>query len=356
MNNRELTYVEALREAVDLCMERDKSVYIMGLGVTDPKRIFTSTTDLIEKYGNKRVLEMPVSENGMTGVAIGSARVGMRPVLVHQRMDFALMSMDQIVNNAAKWNYMYGGNVCVPLTVRMIIGRGWGQGPQHSQNLQALFMHIPGLKVLMPFSPFDAKGLLISAIEDNNPVIFIEHRWLYNTSGYVPENYYTVSSDKARIVNEGNDITIITASYMVLESLRAVDMLKHFDVSVELLDLRCIKPLDVDAIVNSVNKTGKLIVVDSGYFTGGLTAEVSALAGEYSFNNLKAPVKRITTPDCPTPTSRALVKYYYPGAPTIARAALEMLELMPDKEFNAMLDNYENLPCDVPDRFFSGPF
>ncbi|MBI1870547.1 MAG: alpha-ketoacid dehydrogenase subunit beta [Chlamydiae bacterium] len=177
---RELKFFEAIREATTLCMESNPSVYIMGLGVPDPKGIFGTTSGLQEKFGNGRVMDMPVSENGMTGVAIGSALVGMRPILTHQRIDFAMLAMEPMVNQAAKWHYMFGGEAHVPLVVRLIIGRGWGQGPQHSQSLQSWFAHVPGLKVVMPVTPYDAKGLLISSIEDNNPVIFIEHRWLHN--------------------------------------------------------------------------------------------------------------------------------------------------------------------------------
>ena len=175
--NREIKFGEAIREAIDICMRDDKSVFIIGEGVPDPRGIFGSTLGLKEKYGGDRVLDMPLSENGMTGVCIGAALKGMRPIMTHQRMDFALLSMDEIINNAAKWHYMFGGKINIPLVVRMIIGRGWGQGAQHSQNLQALFAHIPGLNVIMPTTPYDVKGLLISSVENNNPVIFIEHRW-----------------------------------------------------------------------------------------------------------------------------------------------------------------------------------
>lgn len=356
MENRQLSYAEAIREALDLTMEKDNSVYLMGLGVGDPKRIFGTTANLIEKYGENRVFEMPVSENAMTGVAIGSTLVGMRPVLSHQRLDFAFMSMDQIVNNAAKWQYMFGGAYKLPLTIRMIIGRGWGQGPQHSQNLQALFMHIPGLKVVMPFSPQDAKGMLISSIEDNNPVIFIEHRWLHNIRGYVPEGHYSIPIGKAKVINEGNDITIITCSYMALETTRAVEILAQYGVSVEVLDLRTIKPLDTESILESVKKTGRVIVVDSGYLTGGLASEISAIAVENAFEYLKSPIKRITLPDSPAPTTRALIKNYYPKAKDIIKTALEMLEIYEDEKLEKILSEYEVLMCDVPDKYFTGPY
>src|SRR5258708_18997424 len=183
---------EALLDATDICVARDPNVYLMGLGVPDPKGIFGTTLGLQQKYGPKRVLDMPVSENGMTGVALGSALVGMRPILTHQRLDFALLAMEQMVNQAAKWHYTFGGELKVPMVIRLIIGRGWGQGPQHSQSLHAWFAHVPGLKVVMPATPADAKGLFIASVEDNNPVIFIDHRWLHNITGQVPKGHYTV--------------------------------------------------------------------------------------------------------------------------------------------------------------------
>jgi len=190
--NREIKFYEALNEALDQCMAAEPSVYVMGLGVPDPKGIFGSTLGLQDRYGPGRVMDMPVAENGMTGVAIGSALAGMRPVMTHQRIDFALLALEQLVNQAANWHYMFAGKMKIPLVIRMIVGRGWGQGPQHSQNLHTWFAHVPGLKVVMPATPYDAKGLLISSIEDDNPVIFIEHRWLYNITGFVPGNMYRV--------------------------------------------------------------------------------------------------------------------------------------------------------------------
>jgi len=201
-SNREIKYFGAIREALDQSMQEDANIFIIGEGVPDPKGIFGTTSGLREKYGEKRVLDMPVSENALTGVCIGAALTGLRPVLMHQRVDFSLLSMDQIINNAAKWHYMFGGQLKVPLVIRMIIGRGWGQGAQHSQNLQALFSHIPGLKVVMPSTAYDAKGLLISSIKDNNPVIFLEHRWLHNISGFVPEESYTIQKGKGKIIGK----------------------------------------------------------------------------------------------------------------------------------------------------------
>ena len=225
-------------------MAKDPSVYIMGLGVPDPKGVFGTTLGLQQKYGLKRVLDIPLSENAMTGVATGSALVGMRPIITHQRVDFALNAMEQMVNQAAKWHYMFGGQNRVPLVIRMIIGRGWGQGPQHPQSLQSWFAHVPGLRVVMPTTPHDAKGLLISSIEDDNPVIFIEHRWLHGISDHVPEGIYRVPLGKARVVREGRRVTIVATSYMVLESLRASETLSESGIEAEVIDVRCLRPLD----------------------------------------------------------------------------------------------------------------
>jgi len=351
--NRELKFFQAINEAIDLCMAKDPAVYIMGLGVPDPKGIFGSTLGLQQKYGSTRVMDMPASENAMTGVAIGSALVGTRPIITHQRIDFALLAVEQIVNQAANWHYMFAGQMSVPLVIRMIVGRGWGQGPQHSQNLQAWFAHVPGLKVVMPMTPYDAKGLLISSIEDNNPVIFIEHRWLYNIMGHVPEGVYRVPLGRARVVRKGNDVTIAATSYMTLEAVRAAEMLAEDGVRAEVIDIRTLRPLDESLILESVRKTGRLIVADSGWKTGGFGAEVVARVAEEALGDMKSPPRRLALPDCPTPTSRALTKYYYPRAAHIRTIARQMLGLPPADE-KPQLD--EPVPLDVPDKSFKGPF
>jgi len=350
--DREIKYSQALNEAVDLSMAKDPSVYIMGLGVPDPKGIFGTTSGLQQKYGVNRVMDMPCAENGMTGVAIGSALVGMRPIMTHQRTDFALLALEQLVNQAANWHYMFGGKMNVPLVVRMIVGRGWGQGPQHSQSIQSWFAHIPGLKVVMPTTPYDAKGLLISSIEDNNPVIFIEHRWLYNISGTVPEEYYQVPLGKARIAKEGKDVTIASVSYMTLEAMRAAEMLATKGISAEIIDIRSLKPLDSETIVKSVKKTGRLVVADTGWLSGGISAEIIAKVTEQAFSQLKCPPGRIALPDGPTPTSQELSKYYYPRAIHIASSILKMLGHSPEN----IKETETNIPFDVPDTTFKGPF
>jgi len=353
MGDREKKYFEAIHDAIDMSMQHDPSVYIIGLGVPDPKGIFGTTIGLQKKYGKERVMDMPCSENGMTGVAIGSALVGMRPIMVHQRVDFAVLALEQIVNQAAKWHYMFGGQLRVPMVIRLIIGRGWGQGPQHSQSLESWFAHIPGLKVVMPTTPYDAKGLLIASIEDNNPVIFIEHRWLHNISGQVPERMYRVPIGKPEILCKGNDITIVATSFMTLEALRAQKYLLGLGIEAEVIDLRTLRPLDDALIITSVKKTGRLLVVDTGWTSFGTGAEIIARVTEKGFSYLTSAPHRIGLPEVPTPTSAALSNYYYPQAEDIIRAVLKMLK----KNIRGItIPKLHAGPLDIPDMSFTGPF
>jgi pyruvate dehydrogenase E1 component beta subunit len=348
--NRELKFWQAIHEATDLCMGADPSVCLMGLGVPDPKGIFGTTLGLIEKYGAERVSDLPTSENGMTGVAIGAALAGMRPILTHQRLDFAVLTMEQLVNQAAKWHYMFGGRMRVPLVVRMLIGRGWGQGPQHSQSLQAWFAHVPGLKVVMPATPHDAKGLLIAAVEDDNPVMFLEHRWLYNISGPVPEGHYTVPIGKARVVREGTDVTIVAVSYMTLEAIRAAEMLARHGISAEVIDIRSLRPWDEERVLDSVRRTSHLLVADHAWKALGFSAEVLAAVAEAGVP-LKSPPRRVCLPDWPAPTSPALAAGYYPRAVDIEAAAARMFGIDPPETHEPPA-----IPLDVPDMSFTGPF
>ncbi len=351
---RTLTFAQAILEATDQCMAADRRVYVMGLGVTDPKGTFGTTLGLEAKYGSKRVLDMPTAENGMTGIAIGSALVGMRPIMTHQRVDFALLAMEQIVNNAAKWHYMFGGRMRVPLVIRLIIGRGWGQGPQHSQSLQAVFAHVPGLKVVMPTTPYDAKGLLIAAVEDDNTVIYLEHRWLHNIFGSVPQEMYRVPIGRARTARPGRDVTIVATSYMTLEALRAADLLARDGIEAEVVDVRTLRPLDTAHILDSVRKTGRLVVVDAAWRTLGFGAEVVAQVAEEAGETLKANPRRLALPDVPTPSTPALANPYYPRAVDIVNAARRMVGVPEVTE--EQLGIVHRTPLDVPDTTFTGPF
>jgi len=350
--SRIIRYTEALREAQDYCLSNDPTVYLMGLGVPDPKGIFGSTLGLQEKYGCERVFDIPLSENAITGVTLGSAITGLRPILTHQRIDFALVSIEQIVNQAAKWHYMFNGQMKAPMVIRMIIGRGWGQGPQHSQSLHAWFAHIPGLKVIMPTTAYDAKGMLIAAIEDDNPVLCLEHRWLYDIKDEVPEEAYRVSLDKAKVVRSGTNITLIGVSYMTLECLRAAKVLAKFGISAEVIDLRSIRPIDTETILSSVEKTGYVLTIDHGEIRCGIAGEISAIVTENLFKKLHAAPQRLGLPDYPTPTATTLSDSYYPLAKDIVGKTLQMLN-------RTALHNQEtniNYKLDQPNASFQGPF
>ncbi len=352
---RELKFHQAILEATDQCLQKDPRVYLMGLGVPDPKGIFGTTLGLQQKYGERRVMDMPTSENGMTGIAIGSAIVGQRPILTHQRVDFMLLSLDQIINNAAKWETMFGGRMKVPLVIRAIIGRGWGQGPQHSQSLHSLFAHIPGLKVVMPATAYDAKGLLISAIEDDGPVIYLEHRWLHGAFGPVPQEMYRVPIGQARTAREGKDVTFVATSYMTLEALKAAEVLSQQGIEAEVVDVRSLRPLDAPHILQSIRKTGRLIVADGGWGSFGFGAEILALVSEKLFGCLKCRPCRIHHPEASTPTSWKLAENYYPRAIHIVNATLKMMDLPEQNEKEAGLIQ-QNPQLDVPDASFMGPF
>lgn len=351
--HRIVNYVKAVNEALHIAMESDAKVITFGLGVDDPKCIFGTTAGLKEKFGSERVFDMPVSENALTGVAIGASLNGIRPVMSHQRLDFFLLGMDQLVNNASKWFYMFGGKRSVPITIRLILGRGWGQGPQHSQNLQAWFAHIPGLKVVMPVTPYDAKGLLLSSIFDDNPVIYLEHRWLHNLEGEVPEGDYRVPIGKAHVIKQGEDLTIVSLSYMTIEALHAVDVLERQGIHCELVDLRTVSPIDWETVFQSVKKTGRVLALDTATETLSIAGEVVAKVSMELFDALKSPPRRLALPDFPTPTSLALTEKYYRRAEDIVNIVGEMLGN--NLNIKEILDSRKSFH-DVPGDWFKGPF
>ena len=348
-----LTYAQAINSAIKIAMSKDEKVLCYGLGADDPKGIFGTTLGLKDIFGENRVFDMPTSENGMTGVAIGAAIGGYKTIITHQRLDFALLSIDQIVNGAAKMHYMFNGEINVPLTIRMIIGRGWGQGPTHSQNLQAWFAHIPGLKVVMPTSAYDAKGLLLSSIFDPNPVIFLEHRWLHNSTSNIPEDDYRIEIGLSNKLMEGDDITLVSMSYMTVEAIKAAEYLKEKGINIDLIDLRSIKPLDITSIVNSLSKTGKLLVLDTGAITCSVASDIIAKISTTNFNLFKEKPHILAMPDSPEPTSYGLTKNFYKNSADIADKILSILQI---KGINPFKDIVEPLNHDVPDKTFKGPF
>jgi pyruvate dehydrogenase E1 component beta subunit len=323
---RKLNYAQALREAHAQLLATDGRVFVIGQGLWSPWYAGGSLDALDKEFGKERLIDSPVSENAVTGLAVGAALAGMRPIVFHPRMDFMLLAVDPIVNQAANWSYMFGGKQSVPLVVRAVINRGGEQGAQHSQALHAMFMHVPGLKVVMPATPYDAKGLLMAAVDDPNPVLYIDDRWLYEESGPVPAEAYRVPIGAAAFRRNGADITLIGASYMAAECVKAARLLENDGVDAEVIDLRSLKPWDRAAVERSVRKTGRAVVADSGWYTAGAAAEIAAAIGEGAFHELKAPVARVTLPDAPAPTSAAEEKFYYPGAEAIVRSAWKVLE------------------------------
>lgn len=351
---RELKFGDAVREALDIALARDPSVYVMGLGVPDPKGIFGTTLELQEQYGSGRVFDIPTSENAMTGVALGSSLLGMRPVLVHQRVDFATLAMDQMVNQAAKWRYMFGGKQHAPIVIRMIVGRGWGNGPQHTQSLQSWFAHVPGLKVVMPVTPRDAKGLLLAAIDDDDPVVYIEHRWLHHLRGDVPEGHYHVPIGSSQTLRPGTDVTIAAISYSAIEAARAADALAAQGVAVEVIAITSLRPFDPAPLIESVRRTGRLVVADTSWTHAGFSAELVSTVAEHALDALVAPPVRLGLADAPVPTTPALARASYPTDADIVRTVGALLH----RDFEGLSVELESARVlhDVPDLSFTGPF
>ncbi|GAB7030147.1 transketolase C-terminal domain-containing protein [Streptomyces sp. NPDC021749] len=322
---RKITYCQAISEATVQCMTADPDIILAGQGVDDYKGIYGTTTDAFRKFGPSRVMDIPNGENAFAGIAVGAASMGIRPIVVHTRDDFMFLAMDAIFNLAAKWRYMYGNQGSAPVVMRGLVGRGWGQGATHSQSLQSLFGHFPGLYVATPASPADAKGLLVSALQAETPVVLLENRGLYGIEGEVPEQPVAVPFGAGRIARTGGDITVVAASLMVHEAERAADALREQGIGVEVIDVRSIRPLDDALICASVAKTGRLVVADTSWARYGFAAEVAAVVAENVYDSLRAPVRRVTLPDCPAPVSWPLEEAFNPNAEAVAHACLETL-------------------------------
>jgi pyruvate dehydrogenase E1 component beta subunit len=358
-NQRIITLGDAIREALMESLARDPRVFLFAQGVDDPSAMWGTMKGAAERFGAHRVIEMPVAENGAVGIAVGAAIAGQRPVIAMHRVEFSLLAIEQIVNNAAKSHYISNGQHRVPIVIRLCIGRGWGQGPEHSQSLEAVFAHFPGLKVVMPTFAADAKGMLIAAIEDDNPVIFIEHRWLHYASGHVPAGYYSHALDGPAVVRNGADATVVATAHTVLEAIRAADVLHDVGCNAEVLDLRVLRPLNLAPILASVRKTGRLVTVDTGFVHFGIGGEIVAQVAAQAFSDLKAPPLRLGLPDHPTPSSRGMIPGYYPDSQRIVREVGRLAGLGEDKvgaALGALERKSKGLPIDVPDPFFKGPF
>jgi pyruvate/2-oxoglutarate/acetoin dehydrogenase E1 component len=324
---RELTYRDALNEALHEEMARDESVFVIGEDVGQHGGPMQVVKGLWQKYGDWRVRDAPISEAGFVGLGVGAALTGLRPVIEIMYIDFAALALDQIVNQAAKARYMFGGKAHVPLVIRTQGGGGRGNAAQHSQSLEMWYVHVPGLIVIQPSTPADAKGLLKTAIRSDNPVMFIEHKLLYNTKGLVPDDEYTIPLGVAAIKRAGRDVTIVAHSRMVLFALNAAEQLAQENIDCEVIDPRTLKPLDLDCIVESVRKTHHLVVVSEGVRTGGFASELAAQVQDAAFDWLDAPIARVTTEDVPIPYNERLELEALPTEQAIVRAVKDVLAL-----------------------------
>ncbi len=324
---RRISYGQAIRETLIQEMERDGSVFVYGIGVPDHIGIFGTTLGLAERFGPDRCFDTPLAEDTMTGFGLGAAINGLRPIHVHIRVDFLLLAMNQLVNMASSFTYGTAGGVKVPLVIRAVVGRGWGQGYQHSKSLHSFFAHVPGLKVAAPTTPSDVKGLLASAIRDDNPVLMLEHRWLYWGEEDVPEEPYAIPFGQARILRPGRDLTLVATSWLNVEALAAASILARHGVEVEVVDPRSLAPLDTYTIAESAARTGHCLVADNDWTFAGFGAEIAAQVGEHCFGRLKSPVGRIGWVNTPCPTGRELENRFYPNAATMVRAVEAKLGL-----------------------------
>ena len=322
---RILTYGQAINEALDQEMARDESVFVLGEDVAIYGGAYGVTRGLMEKYGEERIRDTGISEGAIAGAAVGAAMTGMRPVAEIMYVDFMTLVMDQLCNQAAKLRYMFGGKIKVPMVIRTEGGAGRTLGAHHSQSLESWFMHIPGIKLVMPATPADAKGLLIASIRDDNPVVFIEHKMLYNTKGEVPEGDHVVPIGKAKVVRPGKDVTVLTYSRQLLFCLEAAEELAGEGIDVEVIDLRTLLPLDMETVVESVRKTSRAVIVEEDTLTGGSGAEIGMQIVEQAFDDLDAPVKRIAGADVPMPKSAVLEALAIPSKESIIKGIREVL-------------------------------
>jgi pyruvate dehydrogenase E1 component beta subunit len=323
---REISYAEALKEALRQCMAEDERVILLGEDIGLYGGVFQVTAGLLQEFGPTRVIDTPISESGFVGAAVGAALTGMRPVVEIMFIDFSTCGMDMIINQMAKMHYMFGGRGTVPMVLRTNIGAGRGTGAQHSQSFHAVFAHTPGLMVVAPATPYDAKGLLIEAIRNENPVVFVEHKKLYLEKGPVPEEMYAIPFGTGEIKRTGKDVTIVATHALVGRSLRAADEVAGEGIDVEVVDPRTIVPLDKAMILESVKKTGRLLVADEGPKTCGVAAEIAAMVAEEGIFHLRAPVERVCSPDTPVPFSPPLEKAYIPDEKDLLPAIRRLME------------------------------
>lgn len=325
LQSKRLTYSDTINKTLEYLLSTDKSVILIGQGVKSPWYVGSTCNGLVDKFGEERIIDTPISENGITGASVGASIVGMKPIIVHPRMDFMLYALDPIINQAANWSYMSGGKSNASVVFWGILNRGGEQAAQHSQALYSIFAHIPGLKVIAPSTPYDVKGLLITAVRDPNPVVFIDDRWLYHQSGNVPDEEYTIPIGKGIIRKKGKDVSLISFSHTMNVAGSATNTLAHEGIDVELVDLRSLKPYDKELLMDTVRRTGRAVIVDGSWKTGSFSAEISAFLSEYAFDELKSPIIRICLPDTPAPSSSILEKAYYISSNRIVEAIKKIM-------------------------------
>jgi pyruvate/2-oxoglutarate/acetoin dehydrogenase E1 component len=360
MNENILTTAGAIREGLLQAAEHDQNVIFMAEGVKEPTGFFGTLSGFDREIDSNRLIEMPIAENGLIGIAIGAAMSGKKVVISLQRVEFAMLALEQIFNNAAKSHYVSNGAHSVPIVLRLVVGRGWGQGPEHSQSLESMFAMFPGLKVVMPVFPRTAKGLIIGAVNDPNPVIFIEHRWCHYVQGRVRSEYYSLPLNGPQLLKEGRHCTIVASSYSVLEALEAGEILKKYEIFAEIFDLSVLRPLNLTQIISSVKKTGYLITIDTGSKFLGMGSEIVSQVYSELFNDLKSPPIRLGLPDHPTPSSKALIDYqFYPNLYTILESVILQLGItgnLAESIKSEALKNRGLIKNDVPNPAFKGPF
>lgn len=353
-----MQFTDAIKEAIFQSIKFDKNIFLMGEGVDDPSSMWGTIKGVKKEFGPSKVLEMPVAENGLIGTAIGAAISGSKVIINLQRVEFALYAFEQIINNAAKASYISRGKHSVPIVIRLVIGRGWGQGPEHAQSLENIFSSIPGLKVVIPALPEDAKQLLVSSIFDKNPVIFLEHRWLHYSNGKVNKNFKINKLGSSYKVQNGNDLTIVANSLNLLECIRISKILKKYGVSIDLINLYCTNPINNSEIINSIKKTKRLLFIELGHKKINIGSELFSEILEKNIK-LKSPPIRLGLPFHPIPSSRGLVKNFYVSGNDILNSINKILKIS-DSKFSKIKDELnkesKKIPIDVPDPFFKGPF
>jgi acetoin:2,6-dichlorophenolindophenol oxidoreductase subunit beta len=321
---RKLNYLDAIREGMQQLMKANDKVFVYGEGIDIASGPFGVPLNLASEFGDDRIFDVPLSEAANTGVGIGAAINGMRPIMIHFRLDFILLTLDQIFNAASKMSYQFGNNLKCPFVIKVTVGRGWGQGPNHSQSFHSIFTHFPGMKVVLPSNPYDAKGLLVDSVLDDNPVLYVEHKSLYGSESEVPEEMFRVPIGKGKIIKKGKDVTILAYSIMVPLVMNSIEKLNKIGINAEVIDLRSSYPLDEELIASSLSRTGRVVIADIDWVFCGIGSEISAIITENYFNLLKAPIKRIGLPHTSHPVSYSLEDVFYPNEETIVNTVKEV--------------------------------